>query len=84
MPSDLSAQLYEELKKNFNEVDTNGDGLISEQELYTLMSQLLEQNSDVDVGAATKKAFNKVDTNHDGYISFDEYVALYQSAISGD
>ena len=84
MSSDLAPELTEELKKNFKEVDTNGDGMISEQELCGLMCQLLGQNKDVDVAAATKKAFNKVDTNKDGFISFDEYVMLYQSAISGD
>ena len=67
--SKLSADQLEELKKAFTAIDANGDGVISKDELATLLKGLGEDVGD-DV---VTEMMNLADTDGDGKVNFDEF-----------
>jgi len=68
------------VKKTFEEVDTDGNGTICQEELKSVLLKLGEKDracsvTDEDV----KECMGKLDTDGDGVISFDEFSAWYLS-----
>ena len=68
--SKLSSEQAEELKKAFAVMDTNGDGVVTKEELKNLLKGLGEDVSDEVVDEMIKMA----DENGDGKIQFEEFV----------
>ena len=60
----------------FEEIDTNGDGFIQEDEFYTMLSrmQLEPPLSDADL----KDMWRYVDANSDGHLNYFEFCAAFQ------
>ena len=68
--SKLSSAQAEELKKAFAVMDTNGDGVVTKDELKSLLKGLGEDVNDDVVDEMIKMA----DENGDGKIQFQEFV----------
>ena len=68
--SKLSADQAAELKKAFTVMDANGDGVVTKDELKTLLKGLGEDVTDDVVDEMIKIA----DTDGDGKIQFEEFV----------
>lgn len=64
----------DDLRKAFDEADTNKSGAIDLQELVALSAKL-GQPSDL---ATVSKLFEEIDTNHDGNVSYEEFVAWWR------
>ena len=57
--------------KLFNQIDSNGDGKITEHELYKgLFSKIKSDSLEEDV----RKIYKKLDMDDDGYIEYEEFV----------
>ena len=65
----LSAEQTEELKKAFSVMDANGDGVVTKDELKTLLKGLGEDVTDEVVDEMIKLA----DSDGDGKVNFDEF-----------
>lgn len=63
------------LHKLFNDVDINGDGTITFNELHNALARG-QPNSQFDIKTA-EMLVNKYDTNRDGEISFNEFQSLF-------
>ena len=70
MSSKLSADQVAELKKAFEVMDANKDGVVTRDELKTLLKGLGESVTDEVVDEMIKIA----DENNDGKIQFEEFV----------
>ena len=57
--------------KLFNQIDLNGDGKITGEELYLGLKQRLNSESLLD---DVKNIFSNLDMNNDGYIEYEEFV----------
>ena len=68
--SKLSPEQAAELKKAFEVMDTNKDGVVTKDELMTLLKNLGENVSDDVIDEMIKIA----DENGDGKIQFEEFV----------
>ena len=68
--SKLSAEQAAELKKAFTVMDANGDGVVTKDELKSLLKGLGEDVTDDVVDEMIKIA----DTDGDGKIQFEEFV----------
>jgi Ca2+-binding EF-hand superfamily protein len=66
-----------ELKKAFNELDVNRDGVISRDELKYMFQSTNIDFSDEDLD----HFFKKHDTNADGNIQFEEFIS---AMLNGD
>ena len=75
MSNKLSQEQAAELKKAFEVMDTNKDGVVTRDELTTLLKNLGENVSDDVVDEMIKIA----DDNGDGKIQFDEFVKAASS-----
>ena len=75
--SKLSADQLEELKKAFAAIDANGDGVISKDELSTLLKGLGEDVGD-DV---VTEMMNLADTDGDGKVNFEEFCKAASSWV---
>ena len=67
--SKLSAEQTEELKKAFEVMDANKDGVVTRDELKTLLKNLGEVVDD----AVIDEMINLADANKDGKIDFAEF-----------
>ena len=69
--------------KLFNQIDINGDGKITEEELYKGLSQKIKSNSLKD---DVKDIYKKLDMDSDGYIEYEEFVraAVSKEKFMGD
>jgi Ca2+-binding EF-hand superfamily protein len=65
-----------EIRADFDAFDENGDGLVSIEELLTLMDRIGEQMSREEAADALRRA----DTDRDGQLSFEEFVAFMLGA----
>ena len=64
--------------KLFNQIDSNGDGKITEHELYKgLLSKIKSDTLEEDV----RKLYKNLDMDDDGYIEYEEFV---RAAVSKD
>ena len=68
--SKLTAEQAAELKKAFSVMDSNGDGVVTKEELKNLLKGLGEDVTDDIVDEMIKIA----DENGDGKIQFEEFV----------
>ena len=69
--SKLTEEQLGELKKAFTVMDTNGDGVVTKEELKTLLSGLGEEVTD----EVVDEMINIADANGDGKVNFDEFCA---------
>lgn len=69
-----------EMRSVFDRFDSNGDGLISEEELRRYMSCCGKDVSDAEVHSLIES----VDHNQDGSVDFQEFLSLYQNYSGGD
>ena len=67
----LSEEQIAELRAAFNQMDTNGDGTLSRDELKALLGELDAEMAE----AFVEEMMNKADTNGDGKIDFEEFCA---------
>jgi hypothetical protein len=68
-PSDKMMEKVERIKAKFHELDTNGDGYLSYDELESL---LRKGNPDLDE-AEIQLLYDQMDTHHDGKVDFHEF-----------
>ena len=68
--SKLSAEQTEELKKAFAVMDANKDGVVTKDELKTLLKGLGEEVT----GEVVDEMIKIADENGDGKIQFEEFV----------
>ena len=74
--SKLSAEQAAELRKAFDVMDANKDGVVTKDELKTLLKGLGEEVTD----EVVDEMINIADENGDGKVQFDEFV---KAATSG-
>ena len=67
----LSAEQIEELKAAFTQMDANGDGFVTKDELKAMLSSLGEPVED----SVVNEMMNVADVNGDGKVDFNEFVA---------
>ena len=70
----LSAEQIEELKAAFQQMDANGDGFVTKDELKTMLSSLGEPVED----SVVDEMMAVADINGDGKVDFNEFVAASQ------
>ncbi|PON49801.1 Parvalbumin [Trema orientale] len=68
----LYLQDSEELRRVFNQFDSNGDGKISMTELDAVLKALGTSSSSIDL----HRVMEDLDSDHDGFISIDEFAAF--------
>ena len=68
--SKISAEQAEELRKAFGVMDTNGDGVVTKEELKSLLKGLGEDVND----GVVDEMIAIADDNKDGKIQFEEFV----------
>ena len=71
--STLEPELQLELKENFEQADSDGDGRINFAEFSSLL-QDLEAGMTVD---ELRIGFHEIDTDHDGLIDLQEFIAWW-------
>ena len=69
--------------KLFNQIDINGDGKITEQELYKGLSTKIKSDT---LEKDVKNIYQKLDMDDDGYIEYEEFVraAVSKEKFMGD
>ena len=70
----LSAEQIEELKAAFTQMDANGDGFVSKDELKAMLSSLGEPVED----SVVNEMMAVADVNGDGKVDFNEFVNASQ------
>ena len=70
----LSAEQIEELKEAVTQMDANGDGFVTKDELKAMLSSLGEPVED----SVVNEMMNVADVNGDGKVDFNEFVAASQ------
>lgn len=93
----LNTQFTSFLTANFNKLDKNGDGIVTQEELQNYTNSLSKNGMTIDelyqlcaqYGGTNSTLetvianFNKVDTNHDGKVSNEE-IAVYGVSVEID
>ena len=59
--------------KLFNQIDENGDGKISKEELYNGLQHFLNKTGD-ELKNEVELIFNNIDADHNGYIEYEEFI----------
>ena len=69
--------------KLFNQIDSNGDGKITEEELYEGLAHKIKSNT---LKEDVRKIYQKLDMDNDGYIEYEEFVraAVSKEKFMGD
>tara|TARA_Y100000748_G_scaffold256376_1_gene222755 strand:- start:720 stop:2492 length:1773 start_codon:yes stop_codon:yes gene_type:complete len=71
-------QLVGDVNTTFNTIDTNKDGVIQPDELYTMIHTL--QECDLN-HQQCQEVFNTIDLNNDGVISMEEFTKWYLTSV---
>lgn len=69
------------LEKLFNELDQNGDGSLSLEELTEAMSHVHNKKY---TKTEIKKHMDAVDSNHDGVIQYEEFLEMWNEKLTFD
>ncbi|XP_063712703.1 calcineurin subunit B type 2-like [Symsagittifera roscoffensis] len=64
--------LREDIEKEFKQYDLNGDGMITRQEIMTVLRRMGIQNQQ-ELQSAAYALMKSVDDNSDGFISYPEF-----------
>ena len=67
--------------KLFNQIDKNGDGKISKDELFNGLQPYKKEVSDDELKKQVDIIFNNIDSDHNGYLEYEEFV---RAAIDKD
>ena len=67
--------------KLFNQIDKNGDGKISKDELFNGLQPYKKEISDDELRKQVDIIFNNIDSDHNGYLEYEEFV---RAAIDKD
>jgi len=67
--------------KLFNQIDKNGDGKISKDELFNGLQPYKKDISDEQLRKQVDIIFNNIDSDHNGYLEYEEFV---RAAIDKD
>jgi len=67
--------------KLFNQIDKNGDGKISKDELFNGLQPYKKEISDDELKKQVDIIFNNIDSDHNGYLEYEEFV---RAAIDKD
>ena len=67
--------------KLFNQIDKNGDGKISKDELFDGLQPYKKDISDEQLRKQVDTIFNNIDSDHNGYLEYEEFV---RAAIDKD
>ena len=67
--------------KLFNQIDKNGDGKISKDELFNGLQSYKKDISDEQLRKQVDIIFNNIDSDHNGYLEYEEFV---RAAIDKD
>jgi calcium-dependent protein kinase len=67
--------------KLFNQIDKNGDGKISKDELFNGLQPYKKEVSDDELRKQVDIIFNNIDSDHNGYLEYEEFV---RAAIDKD
>ena len=59
--------------KLFNRIDTNSDGTITKEELYTGLRSYLKLEGE-QLKTEVETIFNNIDNDHNGYIEYEEFI----------
>ena len=73
-PAPTRAALLRNLDQSFKNVDTNGDGVLTQPEVAAAEAKSVQQRL-AEVRQRLDAEFTKLDTNHDGQISKAEFLA---------
>lgn len=71
--SKLTHKQIEELRKNFDDIDIDGDGTLTKRELRIVLKNFGSNLTQSEMN----EWIDRADTNGDGVIDFDEFVAAY-------
>jgi len=86
-----SAELFDQhdledrVREIFHEIDTNGDGMIDEEELTNALEKLCFTESELSNDSNKQRIlseFAKIDGDNDGAIDFNEFVLYYNNMLS--
>jgi calcium-dependent protein kinase len=69
----LTDNIDQNILKEFEKIDKNGDGLISKEELYETLQSYYP---DIEAEKMVSDIFKQVDFNDDGYLSYTEFMAV--------
>ena len=75
MSKKLSDEQLAELRKAFDVMDANKDGVVTKEELKSLLKGLGEEVTD----EVVDEMISVADTNHDGKVDFEEFCAASSS-----
>ena len=59
--------------KLFNQIDQNGDGRITKEELYNGLQQYLDKTGD-ELKREVELIFSHIDADHNGFIEYEEFI----------
>ena len=71
--NNMQLEHVHEAIKLFNNIDLNGDGQISKDELYLGLKDFLELSGDK-LKNSVDIIFNNLDTDHNGFIEYEEFI----------
>ncbi|MDC8830995.1 EF-hand domain-containing protein [Alteromonas gilva] len=74
MSTELSPEKIEEIQKDFNFFDRDGNGQIDLQEFIELLTVISPKTK----ASHVEEGFKLIDENDDGYIDFDEFLDWWQ------
>lgn len=67
------------ISKMFEKTDTDGDGLVTQDEFAAAMEKRLGKSTETDNATVSTEAFNNVDTDGDGSITASEFETAFKA-----
>ena len=74
MNAQLSEEKIEEIRRDFNFFDRDGNGQIDLPEFIELLTVLSPKTK----ASHVEEGFKLIDSNNDGYIDFEEFLSWWQ------